>query len=147
MSKGLLAQSVVSVDYVIIFNETHLRRVLSCYFRYYHRSRTHLSLNKDCPDPRRIQLPSAGTIVAFPKVGGRITATNVARPEPQRESGGRFGGIRPFPLIAQGRAHIRVSGQDQAFDYDDPGDWVPRTDKISEHGRLSRAAPCDRVGY
>jgi putative transposase len=58
------------LDYVIIFNEAHLRRVLSCYFRYYHRSRTHLSLNKDCPDPRRIQLPSAGKIAAFPEVGG-----------------------------------------------------------------------------
>jgi putative transposase len=58
------------LDYVIIFNETHLRRVLSCYFRYYHQSRMHLSLNKECPDPRRIQPPSAGKIVAFPKVGG-----------------------------------------------------------------------------
>jgi putative transposase len=29
------------LDHVIIFNEMHLRRVLSCYFRYYHRSRTH----------------------------------------------------------------------------------------------------------
>jgi len=57
------------LDHVIIFNETHLRRVLSCYFRYYHRSRTHLSLNKDCPDPRSIQPPSAGKIVAFPEVG------------------------------------------------------------------------------
>jgi putative transposase len=58
------------LDHVIIFNETHLRRVLSCYFRYYHRSRTHLSLRKDCPDPRRIQPPSAGKIVAFREVGG-----------------------------------------------------------------------------
>jgi hypothetical protein len=58
------------LDHVIIFNETHLRRVLSCYFRYYHRSRTHLSPNKDCPDPRSIQPPSAGKIVAFPEVGG-----------------------------------------------------------------------------
>jgi putative transposase len=53
-----------------IFNETHLRHVLSYYFRYYHRDTTHLSLNKDCPDPRRIQPPSAGKIVAFPEVGG-----------------------------------------------------------------------------
>jgi hypothetical protein len=58
------------LDHVIIFNERHLRRVLSCYFRYYHRSRTHLSPNKDCPDPRSIQPPSAGKIVAFPEVGG-----------------------------------------------------------------------------
>jgi transposase InsO family protein len=58
------------LDHVIIFNETHLRRVLSCDFRYYHKSRTHLLLNKDCPDSRRIQPPSAGKIVAFPEVGG-----------------------------------------------------------------------------
>jgi putative transposase len=45
-------------------------RVLSCYFRYYHKSRTHLSLNKDRPVPRRVQLASAGKIVAFPEVGG-----------------------------------------------------------------------------
>ena len=58
------------LDHIIIFNERHLRRALSCYFRYYHRSRTHLSLNKDCPDPRAIQPPSAGKVVAFPEVGG-----------------------------------------------------------------------------
>jgi putative transposase len=58
------------LDYVIIFSETHLRRVLSSYFRYYHKTRTHLSLNKDCPDSRRVQLASAGKIVAFPEVGG-----------------------------------------------------------------------------
>jgi putative transposase len=58
------------LDYGSIFNEMHLRRVLSCYFRYYHKSRTHLSPNKDCPDPRRIQPPSAGKIAAFPEVGG-----------------------------------------------------------------------------
>jgi hypothetical protein len=69
-SKELLAQSVASPVHVIIFNETHLRRVLSCYFGYYRKSRTHLALNKDCPDPRRIQPPSAGKIVAFPEVGG-----------------------------------------------------------------------------
>ena len=68
-SKELLVRPEY-LDCVIIFNETHLRRVLSCYFRYYHKSRTHLSLNKDCPDSRRIQPPSAGKIVAFPEVGG-----------------------------------------------------------------------------
>jgi len=43
----------------VIFNERHLRRVLSSYVDYYRRTRTHLSLDKDCPDscpvmPRRI---------------------------------------------------------------------------------------------
>ena len=58
------------LDHIIIFNERHLRGVLSRYFQYHHRARTHLSLDKDCPQPRRIQLPSAGEIIAFPEVGG-----------------------------------------------------------------------------
>jgi integrase-like protein len=58
------------LDHVIIFNERHLRRVLSSYFQYHHDTRTHLSLNKDCPQPRRVQLPSAGNVIALPEVGG-----------------------------------------------------------------------------
>jgi transposase InsO family protein len=58
------------LDHVIVFDERHLRRVLSAYFEYHHRSRTHLSLAKDCPEPRSIQPPSAGNVVAFPQVGG-----------------------------------------------------------------------------
>jgi putative transposase len=58
------------LDHVIVFDERHLRRVLLAYFEYHHRSRTHLSLAKDCPEPRPIQPPSAGIIVAFPQVGG-----------------------------------------------------------------------------
>src|SRR6267378_2334701 len=58
------------LDHVIIFNDRHLRRVLSSYFQYHHDTRTHLSLGKDCPRPRPIQSPSAGNIIAFPEVGG-----------------------------------------------------------------------------
>jgi putative transposase len=59
------------LDHVIILSERHLRRVLSSYFRYHHDARTHLSLNKDCPRPRPVQLPSTGNnIVDFPEVGG-----------------------------------------------------------------------------
>jgi len=35
----------------------------------HHEARTHLSLNKDCPQPRPVQPPSAGKIVAIPEVG------------------------------------------------------------------------------
>jgi hypothetical protein len=35
-----------------------------------HRCRTHLSLDKDAPEPRRIQPPEEGKIVALPEVGG-----------------------------------------------------------------------------
>ena len=38
------------LDHVIIVNESHLRRVLRSYLSYYHRSRTHLGLDKDTPD-------------------------------------------------------------------------------------------------
>jgi hypothetical protein len=58
------------LDHVIIFNERHLRHILSGYFQYHHRTRTHLSLDKDCPQPRLIQPPLAGKIIAFPEVGG-----------------------------------------------------------------------------
>jgi putative transposase len=58
------------LDHVVIFNERHLRRVLSSYFQYHHETRTHLSLDKDCPQPRPIQTRSSGKIIAFPQVGG-----------------------------------------------------------------------------
>ena len=37
------------LDQVVIVNERHLRRLLSEYIDYYHHSRTHLALDKDCP--------------------------------------------------------------------------------------------------
>ena len=58
------------LDHVVIFNERYLRRVLSSYFRYHHEARTHLSLDKDCPQTRPINLPTAGMIISFPEVGG-----------------------------------------------------------------------------
>jgi len=48
------------LDHIIVSGERHLRRVLSTYFEYHHRSRTHLSLGKDCPEPRSAQPPSTG---------------------------------------------------------------------------------------
>jgi putative transposase len=58
------------LDHVIILNETGLRRVLKSYFAYYEQSRTHLSLDKDAPIRRPIQLPEMGRVVEIPQVGG-----------------------------------------------------------------------------
>ena len=58
------------LDHVIILNESHLRRILKSYLDYYHRCRTHLSLDKDCPESRAVEPPERGRVVAFPKVGG-----------------------------------------------------------------------------
>ena len=58
------------LDHVIILNEGHLRRRLRNYLRYYHGSRTHLALDKDAPEPRAVEPPEYGAVVALPQVGG-----------------------------------------------------------------------------
>jgi putative transposase len=58
------------LDHVIVLNERHLRRRLRNYLGYYHGSRTHLALGKDAPEPRPIEPPEGGDIVAVPQVGG-----------------------------------------------------------------------------
>ncbi|MGA1870210.1 MAG: hypothetical protein ACMUJM_16860 [bacterium] len=50
--------------------ENHLRRILTSYFDYYHRYRTHLSLDSDCFVSRPIQPEEMGKIIALPEVGG-----------------------------------------------------------------------------
>jgi len=57
------------LNHVIIFNERHLRQVLKSYATYYHGARTHLSLDKQSPVPRSIELPEQGRVVAIPHVG------------------------------------------------------------------------------
>jgi putative transposase len=58
------------LDHVVIFSETHLRRVLREYVRYYNGARTHLGLGKDCPETRPVEPPHLGVIRAEPTVGG-----------------------------------------------------------------------------
>jgi transposase InsO family protein len=58
------------LDHVLVLGERHLRNILTRYFAYYHQARTHLTLDKDAPDVRPIELPEAGKIVQVPEVGG-----------------------------------------------------------------------------
>jgi hypothetical protein len=58
------------LDHVIIFHRTSLSHHLKRFLEYYHRSRCHLSLEKDPPEPRSVQRPEAGRIVSLPQVGG-----------------------------------------------------------------------------
>ncbi len=37
------------LDHMIVFNERHLKRILTIYFDYYHQWRTHLGLEMDTP--------------------------------------------------------------------------------------------------
>jgi putative transposase len=58
------------LDHIVILNEDSLRRHIISYLDYYNESRCHLSLEKDSPDPRPVQPPEMGEIIALPKVGG-----------------------------------------------------------------------------
>jgi putative transposase len=58
------------LDHVIVLGERHLRRILTTYSVYYHGARTHLSLAKDAPTPRRVQDIAEGNVVVFAEVGG-----------------------------------------------------------------------------
>jgi len=53
---------------LIVFGEDHLRRILRAYMTYYNEARTHLSLGKDAPIHRPIQL--FGRVVSAPTLGG-----------------------------------------------------------------------------
>ena len=56
------------VDHVVVLGERHLRHVLLSYMEYFNEARTHLSLNKDAPIPRTVQV--AGRILCRPILGG-----------------------------------------------------------------------------
>jgi putative transposase len=58
------------LDHVIVLSERHLRYVLTGYFAYYHRTRTHLSLTKDASDQRPVEPPELGKVVPIREVGG-----------------------------------------------------------------------------
>src|SRR5262245_25774302 len=75
------------LDHVIIFDENSLRRTLRAYFSYYHRSRLHLSLDKDSPDSRQVQ--SIDRITAFVEVGGCIIDTNASPSHSSKVQNGR----------------------------------------------------------
>ncbi len=58
------------LDHVIVFGAGHLRLVLGEYLDDYHRSRTHLSLEKDCTVPRGVEPREAGWTVSLEVLGG-----------------------------------------------------------------------------
>ena len=58
------------LDYFVVLNERHLKRILTHCIDYYHRWRTHLSLGMDSPESRSVQSPALGKVVQFPEVGG-----------------------------------------------------------------------------
>jgi hypothetical protein len=53
---------------LVVLGETHLRRILREYARYYNTARTHRSLDQDAPVSRPVQ--QIGRIVSHALVGG-----------------------------------------------------------------------------
>jgi putative transposase len=56
------------LNHFLIFSARHLKRTLAAYFRYYHRSRTHLGLGKQCPIEREVM--PCGVILEKDELGG-----------------------------------------------------------------------------
>jgi transposase InsO family protein len=69
------------LDHVIVLNQAHLHRLLRSCFSYYHRVRTHLSLDKDAPDLARCRDQQKERSSALMKWAAFIIATRGWQPE------------------------------------------------------------------
>ena len=58
------------LDHMVVLNEIHLRRLLRDYLLHYHSARTHLPLETDAAEPRRVERLDEGRIVETSMVGG-----------------------------------------------------------------------------
>ena len=67
--RGYVEAVPLTLDHVIVLGERHLHAILRSYFGYYQKSRTHLSLCKDAPEPRAVRPRSMGDVVEVPEVG------------------------------------------------------------------------------
>ena len=77
------------VDHIIVLGEAHLRRILKNYDRYYNECRTHLSLNKDAPLSRAVQLD--GRITANPVFArDNVDQSSLIKVVSERVHGGRL---------------------------------------------------------
>jgi transposase InsO family protein len=56
------------LNHFIVLNERHLCRILHSYLEYYHKHRTHLSLNRNSPIEREVE--EKGEVISIPQVGG-----------------------------------------------------------------------------
>jgi putative transposase len=58
------------LDHVIVLNAKHLRQLLAAYLEYYHQARPHMGLGHNAPQPRAVEPPEHGRVIAEPMVGG-----------------------------------------------------------------------------
>jgi putative transposase len=58
------------LNHTTVLNEQHLKQILTDYFRYYHRWRTHLALEMDSPDGQEAHSIDRGRVAEVAEVGG-----------------------------------------------------------------------------
>ena len=58
------------LDHLIVLSETSLYRHMDLFLDYYHRSRTHLALAKESPEPRLVYPTELRPVVSIPQLGG-----------------------------------------------------------------------------
>ena len=58
------------LDHVIVLGERHLLRLVRQHVAYYNSDRPHMSLGGDSPVTRDVEPPTAGKVIALPRVGG-----------------------------------------------------------------------------
>jgi hypothetical protein len=118
---GTLRREVL--DYVIVLGERHLLRLVRSHAAYYNEDRPHMSLDRDAPVSRTVEPPSAGRVVAFPRVAGLHHATR-GSPDPCVRLFGhhrRSRSIRRRPLSGD-RFGIHVREASQLVRVQDPVD-------------------------
>jgi transposase InsO family protein len=92
------------LDHVIVFGERSLYRHLQRFVAYYHRSRTHLGLEKDSPVPRRSNRRTWGGLLRCRKSADSIIVTSAA---PRNDI---FGAIPSARFCTVARPHGRPPG-------------------------------------
>src|SRR2546422_557395 len=88
--EGVGVQLLCATQLVVI-GERHLLGILSKYVDYYNGTRTHLSLAKDAPEPRRCSRRARAGWWRCPAWEGSITNTSGERREPIGRISGRQG--------------------------------------------------------
>ena len=58
------------LSHLIVLNEKGLRKILNEYVRYYNEHRCHPSLDGNAPQPRKLDPPGNGRLLATPILGG-----------------------------------------------------------------------------
>ena len=60
------------MEFLAVWNERHLKKILRGYFGYYNNDRTHLGIKKESPTDRQVtnQTSISDRLVELPKVGG-----------------------------------------------------------------------------